>query len=198
MLMARQDRLRSCHSEYPSGGQAGTELNDVHSRLNQTTPRFGEKPRSLSALFDVLKQAQRRGLATAISGGRHAMGGQQFLTGGCVVDMRAFNRILDFDLEQGLITVESGITWPELMRGYLSLQAGCVRQWGIRQKQTGADSLTVGGAIAANIHGRGLDCAPFSCDVESLQLLTPSGDLLTCSRRCHAELFSLVVGGYGL
>jgi len=126
------------------------------------------------------------------------MGGQQFLSGGCVIDMRAFKRILDFDRDTGLITVESGINWPELMRGYLSLQAGEQLQWGIRQKQTGADSLTVGGAIAANIHGRGLDSAPFSCDVESMQVITPAGEMVTCSRRLNADLFRMTVGGYGL
>ena len=70
--------------------------------------------------------------------------------------MRGMNRILDFDQERGQITVEAGATWPDLMRGYLSRQAGNTRQWGIRQKQTGADRLTLGGAVAANIHGRGL------------------------------------------
>ena len=100
--------------------------------------------------------------------------------------MRALNRILDFNQDSGLITVESGIIWPELMRGYLSLQAGQEHQWGIRQKQTGADSLTVGGAIAANIHRRGLDSAPFSCDIESIQVITPAGDTTTCSR--HAQI----------
>jgi FAD/FMN-containing dehydrogenase len=173
-------------------------LNDIHSRLNVCVPALYRRPRSLHELFESLSHARRRGLSVSVAGGRHAMGGQQFLTGGCVIDMRALNRILDFERDSGLITVESGITWPELMRGYLALQAGERHQWGIRQKQTGADSLTIGGAIAANIHGRGLDCAPFSCDVESLQVITPAGDLVTCSRRLDPNLFSMVVGGYGL
>jgi FAD/FMN-containing dehydrogenase len=173
-------------------------LNDVHSRLNPCRPTLYRRPRALRELFEVLSQANRRGLSISVAGGRHAMGGQQFLSGGCVIDMRAFNRILDFDQGTGLITVQSGITWPELMRGYLALQVNASRQWGIRQKQTGADSLTVGGAIAANIHGRGLDCAPFSCDVESLQVITPAGDMVTCSREVNTDLFRLVVGGYGL
>jgi FAD/FMN-containing dehydrogenase len=188
-------------NQCPSGGHENgltPFLNDIHSRLNLCVPALYRRPRSLRELFETLSQARRRGLSVAIAGGRHAMGGQQFLTGGCVIDMRAFNRILDFDQDTGLITVESGITWPELMRGYLSLQPGKTHQWGIRQKQTGADSLTVGGAIAANIHGRGLNCAPFSCDVESIQLVTPAGDLVTCSRRLDPNLFRLVVGGYGL
>jgi FAD/FMN-containing dehydrogenase len=173
-------------------------LNDVHSRLNACNPALYRRPHSLRELFEILSLARRRGLSVSVAGGRHAMGGQQFLSRGCVIDMRAFNRILDFNQDTGLITVESGIIWPELMRGYLSLQANAQCQWGIRQKQTGADSLTVGGAIAANIHGRGLDCAPFSCDVESIQVITPAGELVLCSRRLNPDLFRMVVGGYGL
>jgi FAD/FMN-containing dehydrogenase len=179
-------------------GLVTPSLNDVHSRLNACSPALYRRPRSAHELFETLSQARRRGLSVSVAGGRHAMGGQQFLSGGCVIDMRAFKRILDFDRDTGLITVESGINWPELMRGYLSLQAGEQLQWGIRQKQTGADSLTVGGAIAANIHGRGLDSAPFSCDVESMQVITPAGEMVTCSRRLNADLFRMTVGGYGL
>ena len=75
---------------------------------------------------------------------------------------------------------------------------GNALQWGIRQKQTGADSLTIGGAVAANIHGRGLTYPPFSADVVSLQLLCADGELVTCSRGQNPELFRMVVGGYGL
>jgi FAD/FMN-containing dehydrogenase len=189
---------KSDHCSAPHQTNRLPPLNDIHSRLNFCVPALQRRPRSLRELFETLIQARRRGLSVSVAGGRHAMGGQQFLSGGCVIDMRAFNRILDFDHDSGLITVESGITWPELMRGYLALQAGERHQWGTRQKQTGADSLTIGGAIAANIHGRGLDCAPFSCDVESIQVITPAGDLVSCSRRSDPHLFSMVVGGYGL
>jgi len=173
-------------------------LNDVHARLNPTVPALQRRPASLEALRAALLQARRRGLGVSIAGGRHAMGGQQFLQGGLALDMRGMNRILGFDQERGQITVEAGATWPDLMRGYLSQQAGRTLQWGIRQKQTGADSLTIGGAIAANIHGRGLACPPFSADVESLQLLCADGELVICSRQQNPELFRLVVGGYGL
>lgn len=166
--------------------------------LNPTVPALQRRPDSIGELRDALQLARRRGLAISIAGGRHAMGGQQFLQGGLALDMRGMNRILDFDREQGSITVEAGATWPELMRGYLSRQPGKSLQWGIRQKQTGADSLTIGGAIAANIHGRGLAYPPFSADVESLQLLCADGELITCSRQENADLFRLVVGGYGL
>ena len=173
-------------------------LNDVHSRHNASRPAIHRRPSSQDEVRAALLQARRRGLAVAIAGGRHAMGGQQFIDGGCVLDLRGLNRILDFDRERGLITVEAGATWPELMRGYLSLQVHAPSPWGIRQKQTGADQLTVGGALAANIHGRGLTCPPFSADVVSFHLVTATGDSIICSRERESELFSLVVGGYGL
>jgi FAD/FMN-containing dehydrogenase len=179
-------------------GRLRPVLNDVHARLNHSCPALYRRPTRVAEVFDTLAQAERRRLSVAIAGGRHAMGGQQFLRDGCVLDMRGLNRVLGFDRERGLITVEAGATWPELMRGYLKRQAGSAIQWGLRQKQTGADALTVGGAIAANIHGRGLAFSPFSVDVESIQVITPGGELVVCSRQQERELFSLVIGGYGL
>jgi FAD/FMN-containing dehydrogenase len=173
-------------------------LNDVHSRGDASRPAVHRRPNSVEEVRAALLQARRRGLPVAIAGGRHAMGGQQFIDGGCVLDLRGLNRVLGFDGERGLITVEAGATWPELMRGYLSLQVGEPASWGIRQKQTGADQLTIGGALGANIHGRGLTCPPFSADVASFHLVTASGDSIICSREREPGLFSLVVGGYGL
>jgi FAD/FMN-containing dehydrogenase len=67
-----------------------------------------------------------------------------------------------------------------------------------RQKQTGADNLSLGGAVAVNAHGRGLQLPPFVSEIESLQVIDATGQLRRCNRTEHAELFSLVVGGYGL
>lgn len=71
-------------------------------------------------------------------------------------------------------------------------------QWGIAQKQTGADTFTLGGTLSANGHGRGLTLAPFIQDVEALDLLQANGTVIRCSRRENRELFGLVIGGYGL
>lgn len=69
---------------------------------------------------------------------------------------------------------------------------------GIVQKQTGADRLTLGGALSANIHGRGLALRPIIADVESFTLMDGDGELRTCSRTENAKLFQLAIGGYGL
>lgn len=126
------------------------------------------------------------------------MGGQQFCAGGVLLDTTALNRVLDFDAERGLITVEAGIQWPALVAHLTWAAAGHRESWGITQKQTGADSMTIGGALASNIHGRGLRLRPFIGDIEEFEVVNPSGDLVKCSRSTNAELFRLAIGGFGL
>lgn len=88
--------------------------------------------------------------------------------------------------------------WPELIDGYLALQRGNHQAWGIAQKQTRADRLTIAGTIAANAHGRGLQMKPFISNVESFVLVDAEGTSRKCSRTENPELFRLVNGGYGL
>ena len=126
------------------------------------------------------------------------MGGQQFGADTWLVDVRKLNRVLNLDRKSGIVEVEAGIEWPELIDGYLALQNGEDQTWGIAQKQTGADRLTMAGTIAANAHGRGLTMKPFISDVESLVLVDATGTARTCSRTENPELFRLVHGGYGL
>jgi FAD/FMN-containing dehydrogenase len=106
--------------------------------------------------------------------------------------------VIDFDRARGLADVEAGIEWQELVDYLLKAQADEPRQWTIPTKQTGADRLSVGGALAANVHGRSLTERPFIEHVESFLLVNAKGELVTCSRAENPELFSLVIGGYGL
>jgi FAD/FMN-containing dehydrogenase len=77
-------------------------------------------------------------------------------------------------------------------------QQGHPNPWGIIQKQTGADRLTLGGALAANAHGRGLALRPIIGDVEAFTLMDANGNLRNCSRTENSDLFRLAIGGYGL
>ena len=127
------------------------------------------------------------------------MGGQQFLRGEDLLDLRGLDRFIDLDSARGLIEVEAGIQWPALVEACHAVQGGIDRaRWGIAQKQTGADDLTLGGALSANVHGRGLRMAPIISNVESFDLLGPNGVVRTCSRTENADRFALAVGGYGL
>jgi FAD/FMN-containing dehydrogenase len=177
---------------------AGTLVNDVHSQLNATRVRQVVTVDSLDALGRAIAGAARDGHAVCMAGGRHAMGAQQFAADALMLDMTRFNRVRGFDADRGIVDVEAGIMWPELIDHLLKVQAGRSKQWGIAQKQTGADRLTLGGALAANVHGRGLRMGPIVADVESFVLLDAAGTARTCSRTEHPELFRLAIGGYGM
>jgi FAD/FMN-containing dehydrogenase len=168
-----------------------TLVNDVHSRLNATMLEV-VRPADAGELIAAVKSAGNRGIPIIPSGSRHAMGGQQFCSRGLMLDTRGLNRVLGFDADCGFLEVEVGIEWPEAI-AFLQQSP-----WSIVQKQTGADRLTVGGAVSANIHGRGLNLRPFVQDLESLTLVNARGELVRCSREENAELFRHIVGGYGL
>ncbi|HYE74810.1 MAG TPA: FAD-binding oxidoreductase [Blastocatellia bacterium] len=176
----------------------GLVVNDIHSQLNRTVVDSIISPRSISDIQSAIANAKSRRRPISIAGGRHAMGTQQFGTDAVLLDMREMNRVLSLDRERGLVEAESGILWPKLI-GYLNeAQAGQDKQWGIIQKQTGADRLSLGGALAANVHGRGLNLKPIIDNVESFTLIDAQGGLKKCSRQENSELFRLAIGGYGL
>ncbi len=176
----------------------GVEVNDVHSKLNRTRVHRIDRIRSVSDIVTAIKAAAEAGQSVCVAGGRHAMGGQQFAAGARLLDTAQFNRVLALDTEAGIVRVQAGIQWPELIDSLHTQQAGDRAPWGIVQKQTGADRLSIGGAVAANIHGRGLTLRPFIQDIESLELVDAHGELRRCARDENAALFKRVVGGYGL
>lgn len=173
-------------------------VNDVHSKLNETPVAEIVQPKNIREIQAAIKRARRENKRLSVAGGFHAMGGQQFLTGGILLDMSQMKGVLRFEPENEIIEVEAGIRWSELVDYTAAAQSGKENRVGIRQKQTGADNLSLGGALAANIHGRGLTMKPFIDDIESFCLVRADGEILNCSRLENAELFRLAVGGYGL
>jgi FAD/FMN-containing dehydrogenase len=173
---------------------ASLDLNDIHSKLNKTTHLQVRAPSSISEIQLAIREAKKAGHQISISGGRHSMGGQQFGEGTVHLNMSEFKNVVGFDATRGIVEVESGIQWPQLVEWLQKNQPN----WVIRQKQTGADRLSIGGALSSNIHGRGLKMKPMIDDVESFTLINANGDVINCSRTENYELFRLVIGGYGL
>src|SRR5687768_1592719 len=117
--------------------------NDTHSQLNATSVRARLTPRTIEEVVDAVRHVRGRGECMSVCGSCHAMGGQQFRSDGWLLDMRRMNRVVDFDAERGIIHAQAGITWPDLMRHYVIAQRDGSSAWGIKQKQTGADRLTI-------------------------------------------------------
>lgn len=112
--------------------------------------------------------------------------------GGDVLDMTTANRVLHADLETGLVDVEAGISLDELMNRF-------VPQGFFVPVTAGTRYVTVGGAIAADIHGKNHHVAgSFAQHVHWLDLLTADGEVRRVAPDADPELFWATAGGMGL
>ena len=170
----------------------------MHAQLSSARVFAIEQPSDLDGVRKAFELAKTEEKNICIAGGRHSMGGQPFGEDAVLIDTRKLGRVIGFDAEAGLIEVEPGLMWPQLLAYLASAQRGREKTWTFAQKQAGADRMTVGGSLSANIHGRGLTLAPFISNIESFRLLNARGDLAQCSRTENPELFRLAIGGYGL
>lgn len=175
-----------------------TIANDIHSKLNFTKHREIIKVKSGMQVQALLDSPRYQNCSFCIAGGRHSMGGQQFLTDGVLLDTSLFNQVVDFNPLAGRITVEAGILWGDLVASLERLNQQHKCNWSILQKPTGADDISIGGSLASNIHGRVLGQKPFIADIERFTAIVADGTRQNVSRTENAELFSLAVGGYGM
>src|SRR5919108_452278 len=161
------------------------------ARLEPTRVAKVDAARDVEQLRAVLQDARARGLKVSISGSRHSQGGHTYRPGGVVLDMRTFNRVLAIDTVRPSLTVESGATWDEVQR------ALAPRGLAIKVMQS-SNIFTVGGTLSANAHGRDVDVMQVVDVVERFGLLLADGRVVEVSRTQNPELFSLVLGGYGM
>src|SRR6185436_10222967 len=113
--------------------------------------------------------------------------------GGLVVDMTALNRIHTIDGDTHLVDLDGGVNLDQLMRAALPLGLWVPVLPGTRQ-------VTVGGAIACDIHGKNHHSAgSFGNHVRSMDLLTADGQVRRLTPDGEdAALFWATVGGNGL
>src|ERR1700737_621540 len=131
--------VASRSSARPTSGHESVQVNDIHSELNSTRVAQVLQPRSLKDVESIVRAARKHRKIISVAGGRHAMGGQQFGTDTELIDIRMLKGVLSLDRKNGIMEVEAGIEWPELINSYLGLQTGDDKTWGIAQKQTAPD-----------------------------------------------------------
>lgn len=175
-----------------------TIVNDIHSKLNATRHRQVLRVTSGDQVQQLLRARKYEGSSFCIAGGRHSMGGQQFLTDGIMLDTSMMNAVVDFCPKRGRLTVQSGMLWGDLVDNLNALNQKHHCRWSIIQKPTGADDISIGGSLASNIHGRVLARKPFIADVECFTAILADGRRINVSRNENAELFTLCAGGYGM
>lgn len=112
--------------------------------------------------------------------------------GGGIVSMVRMNRMLDFDAHDGILTCEGGVSLAEIIEAFLP------RGWFL-PVTPGTRFVTVGGAIANDVHGKNHHCdGTFSNFLLDVELVTAGGETLHCSREQNSDVFWATVGGAGL
>jgi FAD/FMN-containing dehydrogenase len=173
----------------------GPGYTDDVSRLNKTAidsliPLSSDSASAIRQLREILSYAKSHKLSVSIAGARHSMGGHTIAPQGVVVNMLPF-KDMELDSATGILTVGAGALWAEIIP-YLNSRGRAVS---IMQSD---NAFSVGGSVSVNCHGWQHNKAPISSTVISFILMNADGKLLQCSRTENAELFSLVLGGYGL
>lgn len=109
-----------------------------------------------------------------------------------VISTLKYNRIQSFDMEKGIIECQSGITLDELL--HVIVPNG----WFL-PVSPGTKYVSVGGAVASDIHGKNHHKEGSFCrHTLELQVLCSDGKIYSCSRDQHDDLFRATCGGMGL
>jgi FAD/FMN-containing dehydrogenase len=112
--------------------------------------------------------------------------------GGALLDVAGLNRFIDFNESQGVLRCEAGVTLAEILR--LVIPKG----WFV-PVLPGTQWVSVGGAIANDIHGKNHHRAgTFGSHVSRLELFRSSGERLLCTPETNRDLFRATIGGLGL
>jgi hypothetical protein len=168
-------------------------LNDV-SRLNETRVFSLFYPRTINDIQYLISKAKSQGKTISLRGQAHTMGGQTLpsrkrTTKNYVCDLKYMNYI-EYDQITKEVLVEAGATWTHVIKKLNSYGRSPV----VMQSYC---TFSVAGTISVNAHGITSDDA-MSESVISIEYIDINGKKGECSREKNPELFSLMIGGYGL
>jgi decaprenylphospho-beta-D-ribofuranose 2-oxidase len=162
---------------------------------------FGRAARSTSYLYrpthveqiaELFQQAAARGLSIAPRGSGRSYGDAALNAGQIVLDLQRMNRILAWNPDTGVITVEPGITIAQLW------QAVIEDGWW-PPVVPGTMHPTIGGCLGMNIHGKNnYHTGPIGEHVLAFEALLPTGELVRCTPASQPDLFHSLISGAGL
>jgi len=157
------------------------------NRITRTAAARPERPRELDAAV-----ADTRDVTVLARGAGRAYGDAALNDGARVVLTERLDRILSFDAASGVAVCEPGVTFADLLETFLP-------RGFMPPASPGTAFATVGGAVAADVHGKNHDRhGSFGDHVEWFDLLLADGSTRRITPESDAELFAATIGGMGL
>lgn len=109
-----------------------------------------------------------------------------------ILSTLGYNRFLEFDEENGILTCQAGLSFEDILKIIVP------KGWFL-PVTPGTKFITLGGAIAADIHGKNHHSeGSFARHLISFKLMAPDGNIYHCSREENADIFHATTGGMGL
>lgn len=149
-----------------------------------------QRPEQISSLLKLARSPEANSLLARGLG--RSYGDAAFNSDGYTVLGERLNRMLDFNERTGLLCCEAGVTIEEIIEVFAP------RGW-FPIVTPGTKFVTVGGAVACDVHGKNHHRDGSFCRyVRRLTLVLASGETVSCSREEQSDLFWATVGGMGL
>jgi len=155
-------------------------------------PSYVYYPTRPEEIADAFLLARRSGLTVTARGAGRSYNDAALNGGGIVLDLSRMNRILKWDTSTGEVVAEPGVTLQQLWQRI-------VPDGWWPPVVSGTMFTTLGGCLAANIHGKNnFRMGPIGEHVLEFTALLPTGARVTCSPRKNADLFYAMIGGLGM
>ncbi len=160
-------------------------------QIHHWTPRLVVRPARADDVAETIRFARAHGLKVSTRGSAHSQSELAISDGGILLDMRSLGRVLSVDQDGETVDVESGVVWRDLVHH--------LKRWNLFPRVlTNNLGVTVGGTLSV----AGIGVASFrhgsqGDNVVELDVVTGTGDLVTCGPDREPELFWSVIAGLG-
>jgi FAD/FMN-containing dehydrogenase len=161
----------------------------IYNGLIDLRPALIARCRGRSDIAAAIAFARENGLELSVRGGGHSVAGRCLVEGGVTIDLSAM-RAIDVDPGSANARAEGGVTWAELNDA--TAEHGLATTGGVIST-TGIAGLTLGGGLGWLMGKYGLAAD----NLESVELVTADGDLLTVDADRHPDLLWALKGGGG-
>lgn len=151
--------------------------------------RYGHDERALHWLQDGLPATEKSLLPYGLG---RSYGDSCLNEGGTLLHARSLNRLIAFDDSTGVLRCEAGVSLAEILDV-------CVPRGWFLPATPGTKFVTVGGAIANDVHGKNHHRdGTFGCHVRAFELLRSDGSRVLCTPDSNTGLYRATIGGLGL